>query len=242
MKKGITLSVFLVILVLLSAWPSGTGAYSSADTLYRMYPQPPFTLETDPAQDPLLKIASRVSPLPSSFKPTVVKPRVPIKKNAEVLLRREAATALESLFAAAKADGMSLLAVSGYRSFQSQKYIYARSVERNGEAKASLMSAPAGASEHQLGLAVDVSSVALEGDLRSSFAKKKEGKWLAAHCAEYGFIIRYKQDWADITGFEGEPWHLRYVGPEHAAYIARLDVPLETYVAYLQQVYAARPK
>ncbi len=233
MKKALT-AVLVFSFCLLSALPALAGRLPTAGELLAMYPSREPPLAMDPAGDPLIRLVNRWNKLPSSFKPRVYKPGVKIKKNAEADLTLPAAAALEKLFEDAKAEGLSLIAVSGYRSWQSQKYIYARSVERNGEAYASTMSAQAGASEHQLGLAADLSCASLEGELSSAFAKKKEGRWVAAHCAEYGFIIRYKQEWEDVTGYQGEPWHLRYVGPEHAKAIAAMDVPLEIYIDYLK--------
>ena len=65
------------------------------------------------------------------------------------------------------------------------------------------------------------------------FADTKEGKWLAKHCHEFGFIIRYKAEWEDITGYMYEPWHVRYVGVDHARRMRDLDMCLEEYVDYL---------
>ena len=232
MKKALT-AVLVFSLCLLFALPVMAKRLPSAQDLLAMYPAREPPLAMDPASDPLLRLVNRWNKLPSSFKPRVYRPGVKIKSE-EVSLLLPAATALEAMFAAAKSEGLALIAVSGYRTWQTQKYIYARSVERNGEAYASMMSAQAGASEHQLGLAADLSCASLEGDLSSSFAKRKEGKWVAAHCAEYGFILRYKEEWTDVTGYQGEPWHIRYVGPEHAQTITKMDVPLEIYIEYLK--------
>ncbi len=233
MRKALT-AVLVFSLCLLFALPAMAKRLPSAQDLLAMYPSREPPLAMDPANDPLLRLVNRWNKLPSSFKPRVVTPNVKTKKNAEVGLQMPAAVALEAMFADSKSQGLSLIAVSEYRSYQAQKYIYARSVESKGEALASMMSAQAGASEHQLGLAADLSCASLEGDLSSSFAKKKEGKWVAAHCAEYGFIIRYKEEWTDVTGYQGEPWHIRYVGPDHAKDITKMDVPLEIYIDYLK--------
>ncbi len=238
MKTKHPLLFILIILCAAVLVPASAGRLPRAADLYGLYPVPEAPLAADPSADPLLRLVNRENPLPSSFKPRVTTPDVKTWKYAEVDLQPVAAAALEALFSAARSEGLSLVAVSGYRSFQTQKVLYARSVERNGEARARQMSAPAGASEHQLGLAMDLSSASLEGDLSSSFARKKEGKWVTKHCAEYGFIIRYKEEWAVVTGYQGEPWHIRYVGPEHARFITKLGVPLETYLDYLSLAYA----
>ena len=103
-----------------------------------------------------------------------------------------------------------------------------------GKTKALLLVAPPGASEHQLGLAMDLGSKK-NTSLTESFFDTAEGKWVAENCHRFGFIIRYKEEWTDITGYAYEPWHVRYVGPEHAARIHELDIPFETYVAQLRQ-------
>jgi hypothetical protein len=62
------------------------------------------------------------------------------------------------------------------------------------------------------------------------------------HCAEFGFIVRYKTEWVKTTGYKGEPWHIRYVGREQAQFITKLNVPFDTYMAYLQLVWDNRAK
>ena len=150
-------------------------------------------------------------------------------------LRREAAEALEEMFAAAlEEEGYELAAVSGYRSYGQQSAIHARKVQAAGKKAALRVSAPAGASEHQLGLAMDLGCKGHMG-LTAAFGSTPEGKWVAENCARFGFIIRYKAEWEEITGYMSEPWHIRYVGREHAQRIAGLDIPLEYYVAQLRQ-------
>ena len=73
--------------------------------------------------------------------------------------------------------------------------------------------------------------------LSPAFSKMKEGKWVKAHCAQYGFIIRYQQKRSGITCYQGEPWHIRCIGREHAAFITELDIPFETNAEYLRLVW-----
>ena len=70
----------------------------------------------------------------------------------------------------------------------------------------------------------------------SFFRQFKEGQWIAEHAHEFGFIIRYKKEWTDITGYSYEPWHIRYVGKEHAQIIHELDIPLEEYISTLRLI------
>jgi len=155
------------------------------------------------------------------------------KLNAGIKLRREAALHLEEMFNAAKEMKMTLVAVSGYRSFDQQKAIYARKQKTSGSKEvAMLLVAPAGASEHQLGLAVDIGRTS-SSNLNGAFGKSREGQWVRENAHLFGFIIRYKAEWTGITGYADEPWHIRYVGKEHAQAINALNVPLETYIESL---------
>ncbi|MGI6670219.1 MAG: M15 family metallopeptidase [Christensenellales bacterium] len=165
----------------------------------------------------------------------LVRPKVRTQYG-NITMRSEAAQALEELFKAAKEEqGYVLEAVSGYRSYAKQKAIYNRKIKRTGSVeKAQLLVAPPGSSEHQLGLAMDIGRKGGTG-LNAGFGKTKEGKWVAENAHRFGYIIRYKAEWTHITGYAYEPWHIRYVGKEHAEQIYRLDVPLEIYLEALTE-------
>ena len=90
-----------------------------------------------------------------------------------------------------------------------------------------------GASEHQLGLAMDVGRRS-NHKLKASFGNSPEGKWLAENCYRFGFILRYKAEWEETTGYGYEPWHIRYVGKEHALRIQELNIPFEDYIALVR--------
>ena len=136
----------------------------------------------------------------------------------------ECQNALDALCAGAAADGLSIYPISTYRSYEYQAGLYNRYVERDGQAEADRYSARPGHSEHQTGLAIDVNSLAY------SFAEKPEGIWLAAHCAEYGFILRYPEGKEEITGYRYEPWHIRYLGRETAQAVTASGLTLEEYL------------
>lgn len=148
------------------------------------------------------------------------------------LMREEASKALEAMFQDAEEAGLSLLGVSGYRSFERQQAIYDRNVERDGRRLADLYSARPGFSEHQTGLAMDISTPSIHNRLDETFAATPEGKWLADHASEYGFIIRYPKDKSEITGYAYEPWHVRYVGKELAGKLNDNGLSLEEYYGY----------
>lgn len=169
---------------------------------------------------------------------TLVKPDVPPTREGleeNIYMRPEAAGALEELFAGAAEDGIILYATSGFRSYSTQKAIFDRKLETMSEKAANASVAKPGYSEHQTGLAMDVEGdSSLGSGLVQDFGETPEGIWLAEHCHEYGFIIRYQKGKTDITGYVYEPWHIRYVGREAAAEIAALDVTLEEYILMLR--------
>lgn len=145
------------------------------------------------------------------------------------MLRKEAAEALESMFAAAEKDKIYLAGVSGYRSHDTQTKLFERYVKRDGYEKARTYSALPGTSEHETGLAIDVSGSDGKCAAADCFGDTKEAAWLAGHAAEFGFIIRYPKGKEDITGYQFEPWHLRYVGTELAAELDAKALTLEEY-------------
>lgn len=182
-----------------------------------------------------LFLVNREYTVSSDYVPNdLVKPDVPMTNN-DIKMRAEAAAALEDMFAAAKDEaGYTLVAVSGYRSYGQQSAIYERKIKNAGKKAAALLVAPPGASEHQLGLAMDL-GCKKNTSLTESFVNTPEGQWVAENCWRFGFIIRYKEEWTDITGYAYEPWHVRYVGREHAERIYQMDIPFEYYVAQLRE-------
>ncbi|KAA0754343.1 D-alanyl-D-alanine carboxypeptidase family protein [Bacillus sp. AR2-1] len=154
--------------------------------------------------------------LPEDYKPEdLVVPNVPFSFSGTLeksYLRKEAAEALERLFDLAKKEGIQLNAVSGFRSYDYQKKLYANNVKRKGQEHTDRFSAKPGHSEHQTGLTMDVSSKSANNELELTFANTKEGKWLKENAHRAGFIIRYPKGKESITGYAYEPWHIRYVG------------------------------
>ncbi len=183
--------------------------------------------------DGLLFLQNRQWRVSENFAPDTIKADVPGQLQD---MRADAALALEEMFAACKDEiGITLKAVSGYRSYQRQATIYSNKLDRVGtKAKADQYVARPGASEHQLGMAMDVGQKD-KVNLTGSFGKTKGGKWLAENCYDYGFILRYQEGWEDVTGYEFEPWHVRYVGKENALRIKEADMPLETYLLLLRE-------
>ncbi|WP_051353310.1 D-alanyl-D-alanine carboxypeptidase family protein [Thalassobacillus devorans] len=150
----------------------------------------------------------------------------------EEQLQPKAATALESMFKAAENDGVQLYAASGYRSYEYQKNLFQFWVSQYGEEQASRVSAKPGESEHQTGLTMDVTNKDVNFKLKQSFGDTEAGQWIEKHAAKYGFIIRYPDGKEPITGYAYEPWHLRFIGKDHAQAIMKNDITLETYLSY----------
>lgn len=137
---------------------------------------------------------------------------------------QEAKEAFDRMQAAAYSEGLNIYISSGFRSYEYQSGLYERYAARDGYAQADRYSARPGHSEHQTGLAFDLNTI------DDSFADTAEGKWVAEHCAEYGFIIRYPKDKESVTGFIYEPWHIRYLGEEIAQKVYSSGLCLEEYL------------
>lgn len=133
-------------------------------------------------------------------------------KNKKV--RREVAEALELLYLAAEAEGVSVHVNSAYRSFKTQYGLFYRYASDHGVLAAERFSARPGQSEHQLGTAVDFSGT--NSDFSDGFADTSQGRWLLANAYKFGFALSYPRDNEEITGYIYEPWHYRYIGVELA--------------------------
>ncbi|MDR1816140.1 MAG: M15 family metallopeptidase [Clostridiales Family XIII bacterium] len=126
-------------------------------------------------------------------------------------LRQEAAEHLQAMIDAAAAEGLNLWAQSGYRGYGVQVSLYNQYSAADGAEAADTYSARPGYSEHQTGLTCDMNTIT------DAFGDTAEGRWVAAHAHEYGYIVRYTPENSDVTLYKYEPWHLRYIGTEAAA-------------------------
>lgn len=131
-------------------------------------------------------------------------------------LREEAAAAVEDMLADARKAGYSLQLISAFRSYERQRVLFNQYQAQYGTEYAERISARPGTSEHQLGLAADVGYASGNCQLRACFGDSAAGKWVAEHANDYGLIIRYPQNQEAVTGYHYEPWHVRYIGTEHA--------------------------
>jgi D-alanyl-D-alanine carboxypeptidase len=132
-------------------------------------------------------------------------------------LRKAASDAVVGMFAAFTAEtGLRMQSQSAYRSYTSQLGVYNQDVAANGQAAADANTARPGTSEHQTGLAIDISALPGACSLRACFGDTPQGKWLAANAWRFGFLLRYPANKVPVTGYNYEPWHYRYVGVELA--------------------------
>lgn len=183
--------------------------------------------------DSIWIIVNKKRPISTTFIPSnLVTPDVKrdsSDSDAEQQVRKEVGSSIESMFADAKKEGLDLMLASGYRSAALQKTYYDGYVARDGQAAADRYSARPGTSEHQTGLAFDVARGDRKCYLEICFADTPEGKWLAANAYKYGLVLRYQNGKEDITGYQYEPWHFRYVGTALAEQINKSGQTLEEF-------------
>lgn len=180
-----------------------------------------------------LELVNKSFALPDDYIPEdLIVPDVPFPFTEDLpqkYMRENAAHALEELFEGAEEAGLEMFAQSGYRSYDRQNDIFAANASQHGEDHANTYSARPGESEHQTGLAMDVTSAEVNLELVEEFGETEEGQWLAENAPEYGFIIRFPEGKEDITEYQYEPWHLRYVGEKIAKYVTEQGITLEEY-------------
>ena len=139
--------------------------------------------------------------------------------NPKRLLEKRTAYAARELICRSQHEGISLCCISGYRSYDRQKELFRDS---------SYVAAP-GTSEHQSGLALDLSSPSVQMELAEEFGETPEGRWLASHAPFYGFILRYPFGKEEITQYPYEPWHIRFVTRTLAIYLTKTGMTLDEY-------------
>jgi D-alanyl-D-alanine carboxypeptidase len=167
--------------------------------------------------DPFLHyLVDKQHPLPDGYAPADL---VELKDGSYqisrkgLMLRQEAADALEAMGKAAKADGVTLMASSTYRSYAYQVTVYNRVVKEIGQEAADRESARPGVSQHQTGLVADF------GSIDDSFAQTKAGRWMLANAGRFGWSLSFPDGYENITGYRWESWHYRYVGKALASFI-----------------------
>jgi D-alanyl-D-alanine carboxypeptidase len=154
-------------------------------------------------------VVNKKRPLqPKDFTPTDLVD-VPVPHVWLPRLRKEASDAVVGMFAAFTAEtGLRMQSQSSYRSYEAQVRVY----NANGREAADSSIARPGSSEHQTGLAIDISALPARCSLNACFAGTPQGEWLAKDAWRFGFLLRYPADKVKVTGYEFEPWHFRYIG------------------------------
>lgn len=162
----------------------------------------------------------------------IVNKKIPLPKEYNPGIDSNAQKALNKLFRDANQKELNFTKISDFRSYDTQVTLYNQYVDRDGRKAADKYSARPGHSEHQTGLTFDVGVAGpqSETNLKESFGNTKEGRWLAQHAHQYGFIIRYPKGKTNITGYQYEPWHIRYLGKEKATQIYKSGQTLEEYL------------
>ncbi len=185
----------------------------------------------DEVDDNILLLVNKTHPVSKDYKAddmvTLSKITAGVGTDETHKMRKVAADALEELFKGAEADGYDIRLRTGYRSYSYQNTLYSNYVKNNGQTAADRFSARPGKSEHQTGLCCDVG---VNGVSLTGFNSRPEAKWIAEHCHEYGFILRYPKEKEDITGYMYESWHIRYVGTAAAKEIFEQGLVLEEYL------------
>ena len=193
-----------------------------------------------------IRLANKHYLLPEDYVPELVKvPKDPKKggikwKSAPSeghQLQAECAEALCAMNAVMREiDGFQdMYLKSAYRSYRTQKTMYNNRLKKHNGKDDGWVSKP-GASDHQTGLGCDVIPYnwTKKSGMNEKMMQEEECQWMAEHCQEYGFIIRYPADKKEITEINTEPWHLRYVGIPAATYIMENGLCLEEFVQELQ--------
>ena len=156
--------------------------------------------------------------LPLDYRPDDMRPiksRWNYYPDRECLMRAEAAGKAEALFSAAAEAGLQLRVVSSFRPASVQRDLYLNKIKSAGYAQQAV--ARPGNSEHQLGTAMDINGLDEDSLVVQSFGETAEGQWVKENCQRFGFVVSYTESNTALTGYEAEPWHLRYVGIEKAA-------------------------
>ncbi len=180
------------------------------------------------SDDSLQRIVNKQNPISADYVPSDL---TMITVNAEKTqyLRSEANEKLSEMFEAAENDGIHLVLISGYRSYETETELYQFWVTYAGQEEADQIDCQPGYSEHQLGLAVDIGAESKACRLDECFASTTEGQWLANHAYQYGYILRYPEGKQSITGIIYSPWNYRYVGVEEATKLYESGLTMEEY-------------
>ncbi|MGI6423489.1 MAG: M15 family metallopeptidase [Candidatus Dojkabacteria bacterium] len=200
------------------------GWWRYPDTIY----------ETTKNGNHLLVLVNKQYKLPSTYAPSdlVKASNSGIRRGSSYYLRNILIADLTNMISDAKADGIDLSIVSGYRSYQTQlsTYNYWLKKNNNNVEYVDTFSARAGHSQHQLGTTIDFSTNEIGDALGDRFSNTKASKWLKSNAYKYGFVISYPKGYEHITGYKHESWHYRYIGKGNALEMINSGMILENYL------------
>ena len=248
-KKNNNVMIFLLILLIFLVAGMFSLLLRTADTSSQE-PDPwePTGVTTEPAaeaeepeyyfdkNDPNLVLVNKETTVDENYEPEELvyideSMRASDRAPQYQRMQPEAAEAFEALVNAAADEGLTIKVTTAYRPYSYQADLYYYYLAVKGEEWTEQYSAPPGTSEHQTGLAADVSCEEIGYELDVSFADTAEGAWIAEHVAEYGYILRYQEGMEEITGYSYEPWHIRYVGRSAAKVITEKGITLEEFLS-----------
>lgn len=185
---------------------------------------------TQPELDSIDVWVNKARRLPSDYVPDLVpipsEYTIPAGNRTFELKKAAADAFVEMADALFEETGLKIYASNAYRDYELQEYLFTTYAQRDGEEKANRYSARPGHSEHQTGLTLDVRTLELD---YKDFGETKQYQWVLENAHQYGYIIRYTEIKESITGYQSEPWHLRYVGKEIASYLVEHDLSFDEY-------------
>lgn len=187
----------------------------------------PEDIDADIVKNPedITVLVNKVNALPSDWKPSDLEKTI----DSGHMLRKEANEAYTNFYKAAKKQGISIYTISAYREHEKQEFYWNNQVKISGLKHAIMYSAYPGRSEHETGLAIDVSYAPSSETLDISVKNSDLGKFIESDAYKYGFILRYPEDKVKITNYSYEPWHMRYVGVELATKLHEENLTLDEY-------------
>lgn len=173
-------------------------------------------------QDDMYALVNKYNYVDINYVPSNLKS---LFNNSSIKMVDVAADAYKEFVEAARKDGITLVGTTSYRSGSFQKQLYDSYVAKDGVDKADTYSARPGYSEHQLGYSVDLN----DPNYKEKRISPSDYEWIKNNCFKYGFIIRFPENKENITGYQHENWHLRYVGKDVAKKINDLNITFDEY-------------
>jgi D-alanyl-D-alanine carboxypeptidase len=234
-KKSIGIILIIAALIAVSFYTQSNENSKQSHEVKTYSNTPAFNKKLYSINDPasIWVVVNKGRVLPSNYVPAdLMNPSIPLRLSTgseEMLIRKQAALALQSMNQAAGKQNVHFMLASGYRSYSFQVNLYAGYVRTQGQHSADISSARAGHSEHQTGFAADLEPVSRTCEVEVCFANTREGKWLAANAYKYGFIVRYPKSKENLTGYEYEPWHVRYIGTKLASQLYKNSQTMEQF-------------